>query len=192
MNKKSLSEAVCAACWILFLVVAFAECATAQTVEMRHGSRRIPWNNHAYFESRPKTAALNWGDYLESWDGKTFATWGAFAVAGVSWGMREAYHAEPTVFERAWGVSDRSFFGSEAWVRNYQGNDPDRPHKSELFGNVGRDIHHTFGFGSKVVLVGGTFTIGARRQPLKYRVVNAVIAWGVHSIFATASYQALR
>lgn len=190
--KKSFSERVCAACWILAILIVFAELATAQTVELRKTNPKIPWNNHSYFEARTKTKFLNWHDYSDSWDKKQWVTWAAFAGSGAMWGMREAYHAEPTVFETRWGVSDHSFFGSEAWVRNYRNNDPTQGHKHEWLGNVGRDVHHTFGFGSKALLLGGTFAIGARRQPIKYRVANMAIGWALHSLTATIAYQALR
>jgi len=199
--KKRYSEAVCAAYWIIAFVAVFAECATAQTAletvrgpitETRHAKRAIPWNNYAYFETRKPTKFLNWSDYMESVDKKTLVTWFAFAGAAAMWGARERYHANPYTFEQTWGVDSESFWGSDAWKRNYLFRDPTRKHKSEIFGNVGRDVHHTFGFGSKALLVGGTFSIGARNQPIQYRVANMGIAWFWHWLFANITYQTLR
>ena len=160
--------------------------------EIRKTNPKIPWNNHAYFQERKPTKALNWSDYLDSWDKKQWVIWSTYAWAGAMWGMREAYHADPYCFEKKWDVGSGSWFGSDAWKRNYRNNDPTQPHKHEWMGNVGRDVHHTFGFGSKVFLAAGTFTIGTRKQPIKYRVANMLIGWGIHSLFATAAYQALR
>jgi len=217
--KKRFSEAVCAACWILAIVVVFAECATAQndstvsslaewmgrditpqqlgphyTVTMRPQKqvRIIKWNNAGFFKDKPKERFFDWRSYPETWDGKQFSLWGLSALSGAFWGARESYHANPYIFEEIYGVGSESFWGSDAWRRNYIDNDPEQPHKHEYLGNVGRDIWHTFGFGSNVLLFSGTFAIGARKQPIKYRVFNGLVGIGVRSLFASLTYNSLR
>ena len=210
--KKRFSEAVCATCWILAIVVVFAECATAQgagislaecetlnvpynpTVTMHPAKqgRIIKWNNTSFFKDKPKERFFNWRSYPETWDGKQFSLWGLSALSGAFWGARESYHANPYIFEEIYGVGSESFWGSDAWKRNYIDNDPDQPHKHEYFGNVGRDIWHTFGFGSNVLLFSGTLAIGARKQPIKYRVFNGLVGIGVRSLFASLTYHSLR
>lgn len=164
----------------------------AQTVEIRPASRRLEFNTSAYFkENRPK-GFFDWKSYPYAVDGKTYAQWGLFAVSGIMWGAREAYHAQPDVFEKRWGVSETSFWGSDAWRRNYWSNDPQAGHKPQWAGNVGRDIWHTFGFGSKALLFGGTFSISKRKQPLKYKIANLLVAALVQSAAASTTYQILR
>jgi len=196
MNKAKYiySEFVSPACAIAFLVVAFASMAGCQTVEQRPGKRGplAVWNNSEFFETAPKPMALDWTTYMETWDGKQFTTWGAFAIAGILHGSREAYHADPYVFETRWRVGSESWFGSDAWKRNYHGNDPANGHKQEYFGNVGRDVWHTFGFGSNALSWGGVWVISTRKQPVKYRVTNLLLGLGVRSLAASLTYNALR
>ena len=192
MKKYDISGFGIVALIIVLLAIVVNHC-DAQTVEHReYKPQKLKWNNHAFFAGRPKAKFLNWQDLPDTWDGEQWATWGAFALSGAMWGMREAYHADPYVFEKRWRVGETSFFGSDAWLRNYKNNDDSQPHKSEMLGNFGRDIHHTFGIGSKVLLVGGTFTIGARAQPIKYRVANLALAWLLNSGAASIAYQLSR
>lgn len=159
---------------------------------IKHGNRRLPWNSATYFKDRPKPKALDWSTYANTWDGVQITTWGAFALGGIMRGCREAYHAQPDVFERRFGAGKTSWWGSEQWKRNYRDNDPEQPHKSEILGNFGRDMWHTFGGSDKMILISGSFIIGARKQPVKYRVANAVLAWAVHAAFSSVTYQTLR
>lgn len=188
------STQVTAFCIVALLVMGLAHCATAQTVEHRKAQRGsiVKWNQAAYFDTAPKLKPFDWSGYGETWDGKQFTIWAMYAGAGVAFGMREAYHADPYVFERKWGVGSESFFGSDAWKRNYVDNNPDLPHKHEYFGNVGRDVWHTFGFASNAVLLSGSFAIGARKQPWKYKGANFVIALATRSLFASLTYNAFR
>jgi len=192
--KKQFSEAVCAACIILFFAVVFAECATAQTVTMhpQKQGRIIKWNNASFFKDKPKERFFDWRQYPETWDAKQFSLWGLSALSGAMWGAREAYHANPYIFEEIYGVHSESFWGSDAWKRNYVGNDPEQPHKHEYLGNVGRDVWHTFGFSSNVLLFSGTFAIGARKQPIKYRVFNAGVSLAIRTAASFAFYNSLR
>lgn len=77
---------------------------------------------------------------------KKILIWTSFSVAGSIYGAREAYHKNKFVFEQKWGVDEYSFWGSKQWERNYIGNryltldGRVREHKSETFGNFGRDF----------------------------------------------------
>ena len=194
MKNKVFSYKVVFGCIIAFALVLIGQCAFAQTVTIRRQDRGkiMRWNNAAYFKDTPKRGPFNWRDYPETWDGKQFVTWTLFAASGVMWGAREAYHADPYLFERVYGAGNESFWGSDAWKRNYLDNNPDNPHKSEWAGNVGRDMWHTFGFSSNAVLFSGTFAIGVRRQPVKYRALNLLLGIGTRSLFASLTYNSLR
>lgn len=125
------------------------------------------------------------------------ATWVGFGIAGATWGAREAYHADPTVFEEKWGVDEYSFFGSKAWERQYTGNryynaaGGINPHKTE-WGNTFRDFWHFSGASSRVLWLGGTFTIGAGKQPLKHKLLDLGIGLVCSSVSGFATYQYLR
>jgi hypothetical protein len=123
--------------------------------------------------------------------------WSGMGVAGAMWGARETYRADPSVFERRWGVDEYSFFGSKAWERNYQGNryrnadGGTNPHKPE-WGNTYRDYWHFSGFYSRAITVGAAFTIGAGKQKLKYKLLDMLIGSAVSSTSGWATYKYLR
>ncbi|GIW57699.1 MAG: hypothetical protein KatS3mg083_644 [Candidatus Dojkabacteria bacterium] len=112
-----------------------------------------------------------------------------FVVLGVLWGLREAYHADPEVFERLYGVCPESFWGSEAWKRNYYNNDPNEAHKPELF-NTFRDVWHFAGFASKYGYALVSFLLGVSD------IGHKVIIWGVglvvSAFVASCTYRFLR
>lgn len=165
---------------------------SAQNKLDTNGGPLVVWDNSKAFKNAPKLKPLDWSSYAQTWDGKLYATWFAYAGAGVAHGMREAYHADPYVFENRWGVGSESFFGADAWKRNYYGNNPENAHKSELIGNVGRDVWHTAGATSKVVMFSATFGIAVRKHPIKYKILNALIGYGIQSAFASMTYSSLR
>lgn len=113
-------------------------------------------------------------------------------ISGVLHGAREAYHADPYVFERGFGAAPESFWGHDAWKRNYYGNDPNRPHKHEFFANVGRDVWHTANFGDKLFLISGTFWLGARDKPRRAKIIGLLAGVLIRSAAATATYQMVR
>jgi len=120
------------------------------------------------------------------------AVWISYAIAGAFLhGPREAYNADRYVLQRALGVSPTSFFGSEQWVRQYRNNDPTQPHKNNLF-NGFRDYWHFSGAGTKYILIGGAFTIGTSKQPLKYKILDTLIGFAGFSITANLTYNLLR
>jgi hypothetical protein len=137
---------------------------------------------------------LNWYDfstYRLKGEGKR-AVWIAYAVAGVLHGGREAYHAESTVFEKRFNAAPLSFFGSEQWKRQYFDRDPENmPHKPEIW-NSARDYWHFSHTAGATLWVSGAFILGASKQPLKYRLLDGVIAGIITSAFASTTYELLR
>ena len=117
--------------------------------------------------------------------------WGAYLIAGILHGGREAYHAEPTVFEKRFNVAPTSFFGSEQWKRNYYNNNPEEKHKPNI-GNTFRDYYHFSSTVHTTFLVGGAVTIGVSKQSLKHKVFDTAIAVLIRSIAANATYNLLR
>lgn len=117
--------------------------------------------------------------------------WGAYAVAGILHGGREAYHAEPTVFEKRFNSAPESFFGSEQWKRQYYNRNPENPHKPNLWNPV-RDYYHFSGAATKGIWMGGAFAIGLSEQPIKYRVIDLLIGGIITSASANITYNLLR
>ncbi len=117
--------------------------------------------------------------------------WGGYLVAGVLHGGREAYHAEPNVFEKRFGVSSTSWFGSEQWRRNYVDLDPTKKHKPNAL-NTFRDYYHFSSTAHTTILVSGAVIIGTSKQPVKYKVVDTLIAIGLRSAAALLTYNLLR
>jgi len=117
--------------------------------------------------------------------------WGGYLVAGILHGGREAYHAEPTVFEKRFGVSSTSWFGSEQWRRNYEDLDPSKKHKPNAF-NTFRDYYHFSSTAHTTILVSGAVLIGTSKQPIKYKVLDTLIAIGLRSAAASLTYNLLR
>lgn len=107
-------------------------------------------------------------------------------------GCREAYHADPRVFERKFGAAPMSWWGSEQWKRNYVGWNPDNAHKTEIFGNVGRDMWHTFNAGRATLAIGATFAIGVQKKPVKQRVIEVLIGAGLQALTGNLTYTLLR
>lgn len=136
---------------------------------------------------------LNWYDfstYKFKGEGKRIV-WISYFAAGVLHGGREAYHAEPTVFEKRFNARPQSFFGSEQWKRNYFDRDPDKGHKPNLF-NPARDYYHFSGAATKTIWIGGAFTIGMSKQPIKYKLIDLLIGALITSGSASLTYNILR
>ena len=137
---------------------------------------------------------LKWYDfstYKFKGNGKR-AVWISYAAAGILHGSREAYHAEPTVFERRFNSAPLSFFGSEQWKRQYFNRDPEtQAHKPNAL-NGFRDYWHFSGASTKYILIGGAFTIGASEQPTKYKIIDTLIAFAGFSATASLTYTLLR
>jgi len=117
--------------------------------------------------------------------------WGGYLIAGILHGGREAYHAESTVFEKRFGVSGTSWFGSEQWRRNYVDLDPSKKHKPNAF-NTFRDYYHFSSTAHTTILVSGAVIIGTSKQPVKYKVVDTLITIGLRSAAASLTYNLLR
>lgn len=136
---------------------------------------------------------LNWYDfstYRFLGEGKR-AVWISYAVAGILHGGREAYQAEPTVFETRFNVAPLSFFGSEQWKRNYFDRNPENGHKPNIW-NSARDYYHFSHLASSTIWVGGAFTIGMSKQPTKYKLLDLLIGTLITSGSASLTYNLLR
>jgi len=116
--------------------------------------------------------------------------WGGYLIAGILHGGREAYHAESTVFEKHFGVSSTSWFGSEQWRRNYEDLDPTKKHKPNAF-NTFRDYYHFSSTAHTTILVSGAVIIGTSKQPVKYKVLDTLIGIGLRSAAASLTYNLL-
>jgi hypothetical protein len=135
---------------------------------------------------------LKWYDFRTyKFKGGKRAVWIAYAAAGIMHGGREAMHAESGVFEKRFGVSSTSWFGSEQWRRNYVDLDPSKKHKPNVF-NTFRDYYHFSSTAHTTILVSGAVIIGTSKQPVKYKVVDTLIAIGLRSAAASLTYNALR
>jgi len=115
----------------------------------------------------------------------------SFVVAGSLHGGREAFHADPYVFEKL-GAKTFGFFGSNQWQRNYVGQryinayGAVNPHKSEILGNFGRDFWHTAHYGGGILFFSGTFVIASdKKRSIRRRVLAG--ACGL-LVFHTSSY----
>lgn len=136
---------------------------------------------------------LQWYDfstYRFKGEGKR-AVWISYAIAGILHGGREAYHAEPTVFEKRFNAAPLSFFGSEQWKRQYYNRDPEGIHKPNIW-NPARDYYHFAGAATKGIWIGGAFALGASKQPVKYRVLDVLIGGVITSATASLTYNLLR
>lgn len=142
----------------------------------------------------PSIQPLAWYDFntYKFKGGGKRAVWISYAVAGILHGGREAYHAEPTVFEKRFNAAPLSFFGSEQWKRQYYNRDPENmPHKPNVLNPV-RDYYHFAGAATKGIWIGGAFAIWATEQPVKYRVIDLLIGAAITSVTASATYNLLR
>lgn len=111
--------------------------------------------------------------------------------------MREAYHADPYIFEKKWRVDEYSFWGSKQWERKYVGNRyltdgvPNKM-KSQMFGNFGRDFWHSSGYTSGLFVIGGTFTIGNSKQKTGHKLIDMGIGSLMFLGFSKLTYNLLR
>lgn len=142
----------------------------------------------------PAAQPLKWYDFstYKFRGGGKRAVLISYVVAGMLHGGREAYHAEPTVFEKRFNAAPQSFFGSEQWKRQYYNRDPEtQAHKQNAL-NGFRDYWHFSGASTKYILIGGAFTIGASEQPTKYKIIDTLIAFAGFSATASLTYTLLR
>ena len=142
---------------------------------------------------KTETPKLKWYDFstYKFKGGGKRVVWGAYFLAGVFHGGREAYHAQPNVFEKRLNAAPLSFLGSEQWKRNYYDRNPELPHKPNIWNPI-RDYYHFSGAATKAIWIGGAFTVGMSRQPLKYRLIDLLIGAVITSGSASLTYNILR
>jgi len=109
---------------------------------------------------------------------------GSYTVAG-----RRTTHNRPCL--KIASTQRRFPFSGEQWKRNYFDRDPDNGHKPNLFNPV-RDYYHFAGAATKTVWIGGAFTIGMSKQPMKYKLLDLLIGTLITSGSASLTYNILR
>jgi glutathione S-transferase len=80
-------------------------------------------------------------------------------LAGSLHGGREAFHADPYIFEKRFGVADISFFGSLSWLRKYPVFDHTR--KEREFYTAFSDFWHVAGWMGKCCLIASSLLISS-------------------------------
>lgn len=121
------------------------------------------------------------------------AGFGLCFLGGFVHGMREAYHAEPKVFELRFGAKPDGFFGSESWKRKYHDYDGGNAvERSVLFTPVS-DFWHVSAWVEKGYYLTGTAVVvlGERRRWTHY-VADVAISFVAASLGSAISYRALR
>lgn len=127
---------------------------------------------------------------------------GLGTIDGISRGTLEAYHSNPHIFENKFGVDKYSFWGSEAWQRNYNNNryknfdGTINSHKHEYLGNFGRDVWHTFGDISKLSGRIGYLSFGVsqfkKNKKILPIIIKVVILSGFSSFVEKVTYDYLK
>lgn len=171
----SLNAQPCTGCWGINSIPALSD---SDRVALRLYKSEAPLKWYSFRTYKFKGQKKQW-------------VWGGYLIAGVFHGGREAYHAEPNVFEKRFGVSSTSWFGSEQWRRNYVDFDPSKKHKPNVF-NTFRDYYHFSSTAHTAILVSGAVLIGTSKQPTKYKIADAAIAIILRSAAASLTYNILR
>jgi len=179
---------------LILILFSFAGLCRAQHTACFGITPEISNSDRIALRLYPSAPILPWYDFstYRAKGGGKRAAWIMYAAAGILHGSREAYHAEPAVFERRFNAAPLSFFGSEQWKRQYYNRDPEtRAHKPNAF-NGFRDYWHFSGASTKYILIGGAFTIGMSKQPTKYKIIDTLIAFAGFSATASLTYTLLR
>lgn len=114
-----------------------------------------------------------------------------YAVSGIIWGAREAYHADNRIFEKKFGADELSFWGSKAWLRNYYGNNVNNGHRPEWL-NSTRDFWHFSGLTFKVTFFFSiSKTYSSDKKPV-HKVIDTIIGASASSMFSFVTYEILR
>ena len=171
----SLNAQPCTGCWGITSIPVLSD-SDRVALRLQAPEKPLKWYSFKTYKFKGQKKQWVWGGYL---------------IAGVLHGGREAYHAESTVFEKRFGVSSTSWFGSEQWRRNYVDLDPSKKHKPNVF-NTFRDYYHFSSTAHTTILVSGAVIIGTSKQPIKYKVVDTLIAIGIRSAAASLTYNVLR
>lgn len=138
----------------------------------------------------PVALSAQLGSYKFS--GQKAAGLGLAVIGGIGTGMNHAYHADARIFEKKWGVAPASFFGSQAWRRNYRNMDVEQGRKWGP--NIHRDVWHassavaTWGKISAAVVV----TVGEKRRHWSHYVIDAVIVGAAYGVSSHLTYSYLR
>lgn len=121
------------------------------------------------------------------------AGWGLCFLGGFTHGLREAYHAEPGIFERRFGAKPDGYFGSQSWKRKYHDYDGGNAVERSVLYTPVSDFWHVSAWLEKGYLMSGTVVvfIGERRR-LKHYLLDFGISFVAASAGSAMSYGALR
>ena len=178
---------------LISLVIFFATTSNAQCAGCWGQNDTVPALTKQDKQALRLYSPLKWYDfstYKFKGEGKR-AVWIGYAVAGILHGGREAYHAEPTVLQNIFGGADDSWIGPMQWLRQYPNRDPDLPHKPNIWNPI-RDYYHFSGAATKAIWIGGAFTVGMSKQPMKYSLIDLLIGAVITSGSASLTYNILR
>lgn len=127
---------------------------------------------------------------------KDFAGYAILATAGAANGMRDAYVAEPSIFQSRFGASKNGWFGSESWRNKYKNGNPDDGEK--FLGSTSilaptTDFYHFSGAMRTTGLIAGTtlITIG-EKKPFWHYVLKVTAGGVVYGLSSHVSYNMLR
>ena len=125
-----------------------------------------------------KGISLNLPDLSDSWHGSDYIGFGLLVLGGIANGFSEAYEADPTIYEKHWGVSQDSWSGSKSWKRKYKDYDGGDLRPSYLFSKsylvVFSDLDHFSEHFSKWLSLSGMTVIGLNGGKRKYK-------WYIHA-----------
>lgn len=140
----------------------------------------------------------NWKENLSipstSKEWLAYAT-GVFAcgLGGGIHGANQAFHADPHIFEKRWGVSPTSFWGSESWQRKYRRVDGGAYFHERALYTPFSDFWHVSSWSSKGLLIGGTtFLIAGERRSWKWYTARVLTGFVAHSMASAITYNLLR
>jgi len=110
--------------------------------------------------------------------------------AGSLHGGREAFHADPHIFEKRFGVKDISFFGSLSWLRKYPGFDQTR--KEREFYTAFRDFWHMAGWMGKWWLIASAMLAGSLSDNTGHLILGGLGIVVVSAFGSRTAYTWLR
>lgn len=119
---------------------------------------------------------------------KTIIAYSLATLSGISWGLREIYHKDPSLLQNYYNQADRSFIGKDAWLRQYYGWTYPGKHKPEYGLNMFRDLHHATGAIHTVTIITSTGLIWSSSYPKRYKVLHTLGIILTRSLVANIVY----
>lgn len=162
------------ALFLLLVIISLFSRAVGQQVNLHlEKARMFPREKTGYYELFNPTKLIGWG---------------VVGIAGFADGAVEGYEFDGrTAFEKGWGKSPTSFWGSESWRMIYNDGDPAKGEKSAFAAWLGaKDFYHTaddvrkYGYMTGSIVIG----IGGKKMNAKWwhYAVDAAIGFGVSAM----------